>query len=107
MCRNIKLLLNFEPPSTHDEIRASAIQYVRKVSGMRAPSRVNEAAFNRAIEEITASVEKMFGQLTVSGPPHTRELERLKAVDRGRKREEQFRAKALAFVSNGPAQRGR
>jgi hypothetical protein len=95
MCRNIKLLLNFEPPATEDEIHASAIQYVRKVSGMRAPSRVNKEAFDRAVAEVTATITRLFKVLHVQGPPRTREEEKLKAMERGRKREEQMRARIL------------
>lgn len=95
MCRNIKLLLNFEPPATDDEIRASAIQYVRKVSGMRTPSRANREAFERAVDEVTATITRLFKVLDVHGPPRTRDAEKLKAVERGRKREEQMRARML------------
>src|SRR5689334_17306198 len=99
MCRNIKLLLNFEPPATEDEIRASAIQYVRKVSGMRNPSRANREAFERAVDEVTATVTRLFEALEVHGPPRTREAEKLKAVERGRKREEQMRTRMLQGMS--------
>lgn len=95
MCRNIKLLLNFEPPATDDEIRASAIQYVRKVSGMRTPSRANREAFERAVDEVTETITRLFKVLDVHGPPRTRDAEKLKAVERGRKREEQMRARML------------
>jgi hypothetical protein len=99
MCRNIKLLLNFEPPATDEEIRASAIQYVRKVSGMRAPSRANREAFDRAVAEVTATITRLFRSLEVHGPPRTREEEKLKAIERGRKREEQTRARMLQSMS--------
>ncbi len=95
MCRNIKLLHHFEPPATREEIRDSALQYVRKLSGMRAPSRSNQKAFERAVDEITATVTRLFDALEAKGPPRTREAERLKAVQRGRQREEQMRARVL------------
>jgi hypothetical protein len=99
MCRNIKLLHHFEPPATQGEIRDSALQYVRKLSGMRAPSRANRMAFERAVDEITATITGLFGALDMHGPPRTREAERLKAVDRGLKREEQIRARVLRNMS--------
>ena len=86
MCRNIKTLANFEPPATDDEIRASAIQFVRKLSGTTKPSRVNEAAFNRAIEEVTAAAERLIHSLQTSAPPRTREEEMRKARERSAKR---------------------
>jgi hypothetical protein len=93
MCRNIKLLHHFEPPATEAEIRDSALQYVRKLSGMREPSRANRKAFEHAVDEITASVNRLFASLDAHGPPRTREAEKLKAVQRGHKREEQMRAR--------------
>jgi hypothetical protein len=72
MCRNIKTLANFEPPATDDEIRASALQFVRKLSGASRPSRANEAAFNRAIDEVTAAAHRLVHSLTTSAPPRTR-----------------------------------
>jgi len=75
MCRNIKVLYNFEPPTTDDEIRAAATQYVRKVSGMTKPSQANEAAFERAIEAITAETARFLGELVTSAPPRDREVE--------------------------------
>ena len=65
MCRNIKPLFNFDPPATEDEIRAAALQYVRKISGYRVPSRANEAAFEQAVEEITASSQRLLERLVV------------------------------------------
>ena len=86
MCRNIKTLANFEPPATETEIRASALQFVRKLSGMNKPSRANEDAFNRAIEEVTAAAERLIGSLTTSAPPRNREEEARKAQERSRER---------------------
>ena len=86
MCRNIKTLANFEPPATGTEIRASALQFVRKLSGMNKPSRANEDAFNRAIEEVTAAAERLIGSLTTSAPPRNREEEARKAQERSRER---------------------
>lgn len=86
MCRNIKTLANFEPPATDDEIRASALQFVRKLSGMNKPSRANEAVFNQAIEEVTAAAERLIASLTTSAPPRNREEEARKARERARER---------------------
>lgn len=86
MCRNIKTLANFEPPATGDEIRASALQFVRKLSGMNKPSRANEAAFNRAIEEVTAAAERLIASISTSAPPRNREEEARKAQERARER---------------------
>ncbi|HLL53236.1 MAG TPA: DUF2277 domain-containing protein [Myxococcaceae bacterium] len=95
MCRNIKLLHHFEPPASPEEIRDSALQYVRKLTGMRAPSRANQQAFDRAVEEVTEVVHRLFDALEVNSPPRSRETERQKAMERGRKREEQIRARIL------------
>jgi hypothetical protein len=86
MCRNIKVLANFEPPATEDEIRASALQFVRKLSGTNKPSRANEAAFNEAVAEVTAAADKLIRSLTVNAPPRSRELEALKARERSARR---------------------
>jgi hypothetical protein len=86
MCRNIKTLANFEPPATHDEVHASALQFVRKLSGTTKPSRANEAAFNLAVEEITASAHKLIHSLKTSAPPRNREVEMIKARERSLKR---------------------
>lgn len=93
MCRNIKTLHHFQPPATEDEVRASALQYVRKLTGMNTPSKANEQAFNAAVDEITALTLHLFGHLVVKAPPRTREEETLKAVERGKKREQQLRAR--------------
>jgi hypothetical protein len=86
MCRNIKTLANFEPPATDEEIRASALQFVRKLSGSTRPSRANEAAFNRAVDEITESAERLIRSLEINAPPRDREEEARKAQERARKR---------------------
>ena len=86
MCRNIKTLANFAPPATEDEIRASALQFVRKLSGTNRPSRANELAFNRAIEEVTAAANRLIQSLTTSAPPRNREEEARKAQERARER---------------------
>ena len=82
MCRNIKTLANFEPPATEDEIRASALQFVRKLSGVTRPSRANEAVFNRAVEEVTAAAERLIRSLHTNAPPRNREEEARKARER-------------------------
>jgi hypothetical protein len=86
MCRNIKTLANFAPPATDDEIRASALQFVRKLSGTTRPSRANEAAFNTAVEEVTAAAERLIRSLKVNAPPRDREEEARKAKERAQKR---------------------
>jgi hypothetical protein len=75
MCRNIRTLYNFEPPTTHEEVHAAAVQYVRKVSGMQKPSRANEAAFERAVAEVVAATERLLGALVTTAPPRDRELD--------------------------------
>ncbi len=79
MCRNIKTLYNFSPPATGDEIRASAIQFVRKLSGMNAPSKANEAAFNRAVDQVTRAAEDLLASLVTMAPPRDRDVEAEKA----------------------------
>jgi hypothetical protein len=86
MCRNIRTLANFEPPATGDEIRASALQFVRKLSGTNRPSRANEPAFNRAVEEVTAAAERLIHSLTTSAPPRNREEEARKGKERALQR---------------------
>jgi hypothetical protein len=86
MCRNIKTLHNFEPPATEDEIQASALQYVRKLSGTTKPSKANEAAFHRAVEEITASTRTLLASLVTASAPRDRELEAARAKERSRRR---------------------
>lgn len=79
MCRNIKTLHNFEPPATDDEIRASALQFVRKLSGFTRPSKANEAAFNRAVDQVTEAARELLGSLVTNAPPRDRETEASKA----------------------------
>jgi hypothetical protein len=79
MCRNIKPLFNFEPPVAEDEIRAAALQFVRKVSGFNAPSKANEAAFLVAVDEISAAARKLLSSLETNAPPKNREEEAAKA----------------------------
>ena len=86
MCRNIKTLANFEPPATDDEIRASALQFVRKLSGATRPSRANEAAFARAVDEVTEAAERLIRSLATNAPPRDRAEEARKAQERSRKR---------------------
>ena len=82
MCRNIKTLANFEPPPTEDEVRASALQFVRKLSGTTRPSRANEEAFNLAVEEVTVAARKLVQSIKTSAPPRNREEEARKAKER-------------------------
>jgi hypothetical protein len=86
MCRNIKTLANFAPPATEEEIKASALQFVRKLSGSTRPSRANEAVFNRAVEEVTAAANRLIASLTTTAPPRNREEEARKAQERARER---------------------
>jgi hypothetical protein len=86
MCRNIKTLANFDPPASDDEIRASALQFVRKLSGATHPSRANQAAFDRAVDEVTAAAHRLIHSLQTSAPPRNREEEARKARERSRQR---------------------
>src|SRR5207244_1999500 len=86
MCRNIRMLFNFEPPATEEEVRAAALQYVRKVSGSTRPSKANEAAFARAIEQIVHTTMHLLDDLVSSGPPRSREEEAAKARLRWQRR---------------------
>lgn len=86
MCRNIRTLANFEPPASEDEIRASALQFVRKLSGTTRPSRANEAAFNLAVDEVAAAARRMLEVFTTPAPPRDREVERQKAQARAQRR---------------------
>lgn len=86
MCRNIKTLHNFEPPATEEEIRASAIQFVRKLSGFTKPSKTNEAAFNRAVEKVTETAQELLQSLVTNSPPRDRETEAAKARARAAER---------------------
>ena len=78
MCRNIRILYNFSPPTTDDEVRAAAEQFVRKVSGMTKPSKANEAAFERAIEDVAAVTNRLLSELVTTAPPRDREVEAAK-----------------------------
>jgi len=86
MCRNIRTLFNFEPPATEEEIRASATQFVRKLSGYTHPSRANEAAFGRAIDEVAAAAHRLLAALETASPARNREVEAMKARARARER---------------------
>jgi len=86
MCRNIRTLANFDPPATDDEIRASALQFVRKLSGSTRPSQANEAAFNQAVEDVTAAAERLIRSFKTNAPPRDRDVEMAKAKERAIKR---------------------
>ena len=86
MCRNIRPLFNFDPPTTPDEMRDAALQYVRKISGSTKPSQANQAVFDKAVREITLATEKLVSGLTTTAPPRSREVERQKAKERSMKR---------------------
>ncbi|HEU0156437.1 MAG TPA: DUF2277 domain-containing protein [Stellaceae bacterium] len=79
MCRNIKMLFNFKPPASEDEIRASAVQFVRKLSGFTRPSKANQAAFDRAVDQVAAAARELLGSLISNAPPRDREIEASKA----------------------------
>ena len=78
MCRSIHTLYNFEPPATHEEVHAAALQYVRKISGFTKPSQANEEAFDRAVEAVAAASERLLGELVTTAPPRNREVEAAK-----------------------------
>ena len=86
MCRNIRTLANFDPPATEEEIRASALQFVRKLSGSNRPSRANEKVFNRAVDEVSAAAERLVRSLKTNAPARDRDVEREKAKAESRKR---------------------
>jgi len=86
MCRNIRTLFNFEPPATEEEVRASALQFVRKLSGFTHPSKVNEVAFERAIEEVSDAARRLLASLETAAPARDREVEAAKARERARAR---------------------
>ena len=86
MCRNIRTLFNFEPPATEDEIRASALQFVRKLSGFAHPLHANEAAFARAVDEVTEAARRLLGALETASPAKNREAEAIKARARAKER---------------------
>ena len=86
MCRNIKTLFNFEPPATEDEVRASALQFVRKLSGFNAPSQANAEAFNRAVDEVSGAARKLLASLHTNAPARDRAVEAERARERSRLR---------------------
>ena len=86
MCRNIRTLYNFAPPATEEEIRASALQFVRKLSGFTAPSRANEAAFSRAVDEVADAARRLLASMETASPPRDRAVEAMKAKARARER---------------------
>jgi hypothetical protein len=86
MCRNIRTLFNFEPPATEEEVRASALQFVRKLSGFTHPSRANEIAFNRAVDDVSAAARRLLDALETASPAKDREVEATKARARARER---------------------
>jgi hypothetical protein len=86
MCRNIKTLYNYDPPATEEDMRAAALQFVRKVSGYRSPSRANEGAFNDAVDEITRAVQTLMEALQTGAPPRDREAEAARARARSQRR---------------------
>ena len=86
MCRNIKTLHNFKPPATEEEIRASSLQFVRKLSGFTKPSKTNEAAFNRAVEQVAQVAQELLDSLVTNAPPRDREVEAAKARARSQER---------------------
>jgi hypothetical protein len=86
MCRNIKVLANFEPPATEDEVRAAALQFVRKISGTTRPSRANEEAFERAVDEITESARRLIASMETKAAPRDRDEEARKARERSARR---------------------
>jgi hypothetical protein len=93
MCRNIKTLHNFKPPATEEEIRASSVQFVRKLSGFTKPSKANEAAFNHAIEQVAQAAHELLDSLVTTAPPRDRETEAIKARERSANR---FRSAEVA-----------
>jgi hypothetical protein len=96
MCRNIKTLHNFAPPATEEEIRASSLQFVRKLSGFSRPSKANEDAFNRAVEKVTLAAQELLDSLVTNAPPRDRETEAIKARARSTKR---FAAAPVAMMA--------
>jgi hypothetical protein len=87
MCRNIRTLYNFEPPATDDEVRASAVQYVRKISGFNKPSKANAESFERAVDTVAAASKQLLGELSTSAPPKDRDVEAAKARARFEQRQ--------------------
>ncbi|MBA3584431.1 MAG: DUF2277 domain-containing protein [Gemmatimonadetes bacterium] len=106
MCRNIRTLHNFDPSATEDEVRAAALQYVRKISGSTKPSQANAAAFERAVDVIAEASAELLSQLVTSAPPKDREVEAAKAKARSATRYAAWDAPPLAAVSDVPGPRG-
>jgi hypothetical protein len=86
MCRSIKILFNFDPPASHDEIRAASLQFVRKLSGFTAPSKTNEAAFNQAVDEVYEVAHRLVHAMVTTAPARNREIEAAKAKARAQER---------------------
>lgn len=86
MCRNIKTLFNFDPPATEEEIKAAALQFVRKVSGFNRPSKANEIAFTLAVEQVSATARQLISSLVTEAPRRDREIERAKSIAQAQKR---------------------
>jgi hypothetical protein len=86
MCRSIRTLFNFEPPASEEEIRAASLQFVRKLSGFTRPSHANEAAFERAVDEVSAAAHRLLGSLATASPAKNREVEAMKARERAKER---------------------
>jgi hypothetical protein len=86
MCRNIKVLANFEPPASDDEVRAAALQFVRKISGYNTPSAANEPAFERAVDEVASAARRLLGSLVTTAEPRDRQVEAEKARERSKLR---------------------
>lgn len=103
MCRSIKCLANFEPPASEEEIREAAVQFVRKLSGTRRPSRANELAFDRAVEEVTMAAHRLIHSLATGAPPRDRAVEAEKARGRSRKRFAPVLASAATATATSPA----
>ena len=101
MCRNIKPLFNFEPPATRNEMHDAALQFVRKISGFTHPSQANKAAFDHAVEEVTAAARKLLNSLETTAPKRDRETEAEKAKERGRQRVERDMQRARELIAAG------
>jgi hypothetical protein len=101
MCRNIKTLHNFAPPASEEEIRASSLQFVRKLSGFTKPSKANEDAFNRAVDKVTLAAQELLDSLVINAPPRNREVEALKARARSAKRFESSPVPVVAGHNHG------
>jgi hypothetical protein len=103
MCRNIRTLANFAPPASDDEVRAAALQFVRKLSGMNAPSKANTEAFERAVEDVTAAARALLSSLEIKAPPKDRATEAAKARERSRQRFGAREPRARQLTDSSPA----